>query len=420
MNNEFCEKFGKLAFFYLVAYVLWRFVFTNTFLQNSFIIYGSFVFLLVAFSYLQFSTNKTLILPNKIALLWIPYASYTVIHFFLLGSFESFSYWIIFIFIVSLPHSFNVYNSIPFKLLLISGLFISGSIFFQFFFPSLFNSIYSSIFLESHKEAWEFSEYGLCGLTYQLGASSEMIFLGEMSLLFLWMKGNKNNILFAFLLIVTILAMSLTGKRTNTLLACASPVVVLLFAKEMNAKKIIITLILSSLLIVISFYFVSHISDFLSIPFTKRIAESYIKYLEGIDFDSGRRYLKHLARLGFEESPFWGIGAGRFPYWSKLGTEVHHIYYQLLCEQGLVGFILFIVPSMYCLCMNIFLMIHTEKKSFFYPYILFSFLFQLHFFVDGFTENVLSNLTGILIYPIVILLLNNINNSLFKYNGHKI
>lgn len=417
MNNEFSEKFGKVAFFYLIAYALWRFLFTNTFLQNSSIIYGSFVFLLVAFSYLFFSINKMLLLPNKIALLWIPYASYTAIHFCLFGSLESSSYWIIFILIISLPHSFNVYNSIPFKLLIISGLFVSGSIFFQFFFPSLFNSVYSSIFLETHKESWELSGYGLCGLTYQLGASSEMIFLGEISLLFLWMKGNKNNILFAFLLIVMILAMSLTGKRTNTLLACVSPVVILLFIKEMSAKKIIITLMLSSLLIVISFYFISHINDFLSIPFTKRVAESYIKYLGGVDFDTGRYYLKLLARQGFEEYPFWGIGAGRFPSWSQFGTEVHNIYYQLLCEQGLVGFILFVIPSIYCLCTNLFLMIRTEKKTFIYPYILFSFLFQLHFFADGFTENVLSNLTSILIYPIVILLLSN---SLLRYNGYKI
>ena len=412
MNNvSIGEKLGKVAFFYLVAYVLWRFVFEYTFLKSPFIIYCSFCFLTIIFflTYIK-SIKKEIYLPDTMALLWIPFAFYSAVQFFLGGSKEYFLYWCTFILIICLPPSLHIFDKIPFRLFYYNGLFVAISIFFQFFFSSTFNSIYSSIFQNTQKDTWELNGYGFCGFTNQLGVSSEMLFLCELTLLFFWIKKKQNSIFFFLVLFFIILANCLTGKRTNTIIACLIPFIVWFSVNRLSIKKIFVTIFIVILVTFLVSFFLNNINSFSSFQITKRIADTYISFQRGFDFTSRRTYLIQVAEKGFEEKTVWGIGAGFFPEWSHTETEVHNIYYQLLCEQGLVGFILFIIPSFYCFCKNLVILKKSRKYTSLYHYVMFSFLFQLHFFLAGFSENMTMNLSGLLFYALAISLLIDVNN----------
>lgn len=55
-----------------------------------------------------------------------------------------------------------------------------------------------------------------------------------------------------------------------------------------------------------------------------------------IGLDNGRNELYDLARKVFKSSPVWGHGVGYFESVSN-GTYVHNIFWQLMCEVGLIG-----------------------------------------------------------------------------------
>src|SRR5699024_6737609 len=78
--------------------------------------------------------------------------------------------------------------------------------------------------------------------------------------------------------------------------------------------------------------------------------ESTIKgFLAGEDITSGRIYLYEHAFKLFNESPILGIGWRRFQELSvgvinlDRGSHPHNIYFQLLTELGIIGFVLFLI-----------------------------------------------------------------------------
>jgi O-antigen ligase len=63
--------------------------------------------------------------------------------------------------------------------------------------------------------------------------------------------------------------------------------------------------------------------------------------------------------------------------------EVHNTYLQVLCEQGIIGFIIYIIPVIYCLIYTIKKYRRTSFKS----YIQLSIGIQLMYVIYGLTGN---------------------------------
>lgn len=90
--------------------------------------------------------------------------------------------------------------------------------------------------------------------------------------------------------------------------------------------------------------FVQNIDIFIDVPVVNRFAKSYIGSQMGEDISTGRFDLYEIAYKAFSQSPIFGIGAGLFKEVTHAYTDVHNAYLQVLCEQGIIGLILFIFP----------------------------------------------------------------------------
>lgn len=89
------------------------------------------------------------------------------------------------------------------------------------------------------------------------------------------------------------------------------------------------------------------------IPFVPAISRMIHRFLyaDGGEITNGRIWFWEFALEKFYESPIVGIGWGGFKhaYYQRIGTysstsifvDTHNVYLQVLCEQGLIGFLLF-------------------------------------------------------------------------------
>mgnify|MGYP000158085205 CR=1 FL=1 len=87
------------------------------------------------------------------------------------------------------------------------------------------------------------------------------------------------------------------------------------------------------------------IDIFIDVPVVNRFAKSYIGSQMGEDISTGRFDLYEIAYKAFSQSPIFGIGAGLFKEVTHAYTDVHNAYLQVLCEQGIIGLILFSFSS---------------------------------------------------------------------------
>ena len=95
------------------------------------------------------------------------------------------------------------------------------------------------------------------------------------------------------------------------------------------------------------------------IPVLARYVETIEQILSGADFTSGRGVLMGAALRGFLAHPILGMGWGQYLQLSaeigirepndKLMADCHNIYLQFLCETGIVGTILLLIPIFYLL-----------------------------------------------------------------------
>lgn len=400
------ENIGKIAFFYLFAYSSWRFVFTHTVFQSYIPIYVSFCLLLFLFGLTLFkSIKKDLLLPDICALAWIPFVSYISIRFILNGSIENCTNWIIVLIILCIPSYIHIYDKIPFNFLIYSSLFLLVSILFQLFFQATFESIYFSLFTNTKQDEFIRLGYGYTGFSYQVGHSSMLLLQGELALLMMWFNKTKKNKFFIVLIFLMILGVFLTGKRANSALVCLIFCIALVLRNKINARNAVKLFCVFLALFFLLNYFISNASNYLDTPGLKRIASAILLIQNGNDLDLTRTYLKSAAIRGFEENPFWGIGPETFYLTIGDGLNVHNIYFQILCELGLVGFILFIIPLVINIISTIRLLYYTRDMSFLYPYVVYSFFVQLCFIIGGWSENLISGVSLYVGYSVAISLL---------------
>lgn len=145
--------------------------------------------------------------------------------------------------------------------------------------------------------------------------------------------------------------------------------------------------------------------DYLAtIPGLSKFADSVDNYNMGEDISSGRDLIYAVAIKMFLENPILGVGVGNFANLSGLDIAVHNTYLQVLCEQGIIGFTIYIIPLLYCLFSTI-AMLSKHYNDSNIGYLKISLFIQLVYIMYSFTGNPSINLYGFMFYFLAISLL---------------
>lgn len=201
--------------------------------------------------------------------------------------------------------------------------------------------------------------------------------------------------LFAFLF----LALLFTGKRGHVLFLSLSLALCYLLPLRGKQKIARYWNLFLVVLTGTATYFL--LEDMLaSVPFVGQAVRSVSGFLNGEDVSSGRTNLWRWAIELFHHNPWLGIGWGDYRT-TVVGNatlrdelDVHNIFLQLLCENGLVGLCLFalVFVSFWRLTKKLYRFCRNSADPVFssmVPVLYFSLAYQLFFLLYGITGNTL-------------------------------
>ena len=379
MTKESILRYAYLSFLF---FMLWGWVFRVTILFNQMMLY---LICLVPLLLFVFACSRV----GKKVTLWrvgsfIPFIIYSILCYLVQFDTYKVAQWLICLFILLSAKEITD-NSISNKFIIGSGLFCFVGILVQMLLPNLYYGFALFFFLNSDQiESWFSNEIGYAGFTYQLGVTAVILIL---SFFFIISNHKKCNLGKILLLVIIFVALFLTGKRSFAAMAVTIPLMISSFKKGNIIKLSFFLLFLGIIGYCLFSFFVQNIDIFIDVPVVNRFAKSYIGSQMGEDISTGRFDLYEIAYKAFSQSPIFGIGAGLFKEVTHAYTDVHNAYLQVLCEQGIIGLILFIFPLLNILIDSIQQLRIASIRVM--PYIECSVYLQIFYILYSFTGNTL-------------------------------
>ena len=227
----------------------------------------------------------------------------------------------------------------------------------------------------------------------------------------LFMKSRKNKLWRILLVLVVLFSLVLTGKRGVLIFSVFAMLMSYIICKKgaFASKMVTVLFVLSGMLLVIyalSFYVEGVASSF------ERINAMLAAGNETLDVSNGRFKLYAIAWDFFKKSPILGIG------WREFSKEVvnfynqdsvlrdaHNVFLQLLCETGVIGFLVFIALFVSAITQTIQLVVKNTKNVLCLSdktkvVLIFSLCYQVFFLTYCITGNPLYDLETVYVYII--------------------
>lgn len=396
-------KISKIVLNILILYVLWNYIFTMT--NTS---WFKAVYYFMIFSLFVIVSALLIFKPRIIEfrlLLWFPFLVMVIYENIKLDNYEGSIYFLICFIILLLSKYVSFNKIISLKLFSISGFIIIIGILFQIIFPGIYNDHIATFFKNTNDIIYWSHGYGYAGFSYQLGVTAIILLYCEGSILYAYDRNRKNYFVYIVLIVLFIL---LSGKRTITILAILLPLIIFIVDNNIDRKKLFNIILALIVLLLILYFFLINVNLFIDSKILGRFATTIIDIENGIDASSNRVNLYNEAFNMLNTNKAFGIGLGQFKLHSAFSTDVHNTYLQILCEQGIVGFVLYIVP----LALNLFYTIHINKQYDYYNN-KFSLFIQLFIVLYGITGNVMVNEICYIIYFISICMIDKTKKERF-------
>ena len=299
------------------------------------------------------------------------------------------------------------------KIILLFSVYYAVSVWFQYLFPNMYNEVYLSWLPARPRKSIIKSvaeNAGFVGFSTNAGYTASHIAAGVI-LTFSKLKNFslklKENLKKYGLLLFLLISMFMTGKRAACIFILGSLFCVLLALIEKKYRKTTISVMI--VIFVISIISIIVFRDSLvDVPFFGRIIETVEGLMNGKDVSSNRFTLYAFALKLFETNPIFGVGWCNF---RRLGAgvitkvtelEAHNIYLQMLCEIGVIGFIIVLTPLLVFVlitykqlkkCVSTGTNMSYEWRTL----LAFSFGYQLYFLLCGLLDNTLYDHNYVLI-----------------------
>ena len=283
------------------------------------------------------------------------------------------------------------------KIVVIFGVYFAIGVIMQRFMPNLYLNIIQYI-PGLTKEIVERHKGYTTGFSVNPGYTAGYICAAILALIspFTTLKSviKKKNIITFFLFI----ALLFTGKRGHVIYLIITLMIgYLLPIKGQERIKRFATL--SGLLFLTAILVFIFRGSLTKVPTINRIFESISNFSSGEDISNVRLGLSSWAWDLFKKNMFLGIGWGNFKT-TVVGNvtlvailDTHNIYFQLLCETGIIGFFCIVTPliSFWALTCKHYQR-YVEGKFYsdgWHSLLFFSFSYQTFFLIYGFAGNVL-------------------------------
>lgn len=279
-------------------------------------------------------------------------------------------------------------------------IFVSVGCLIAYFMPSFYQASIVPMFKGSDLESIQFilSNQVCSGFISQTGYASFFLCMG-LGAVYCFRKNVLSNTCALLLFSLFLFALLVTEKR-GPLLMLGVVCLILFYLEGRGDKK------LARILCIIAFFAVLYAiltmltMSGIEIPGISKVYEVLSGFLNGngID-DNGRAQLYMQALLYFRQHPIEGIGWANFSRTFTLrNTHVHNIYFQLLCETGIIGFTIFVSFFLLNLIRTIRMVKDEQQKNISYCWLKFSLYMQLFFLLYGLTGNPLYDTEDVMFY----------------------
>ena len=188
------------------------------------------------------------------------------------------------------------------------------------------------------------------------------------------------------ILLVTMIALLMTGKRAHLLFTVVAVVVVYYFYKSNKPHGRILKIVLGLALGIVIVFWLSLMYPNLFSSFSR-----FISIAEDGDITTGRIDLWIKATDYFKKYPVCGIGFKQFIRIE--GLDVHNVFLQLLCETGVLGFLTHVIPMSLTMFSSIRHLVFLRKKHLYNNdtekqfYMTFAVCYQMFFLMYCITGN---------------------------------
>lgn len=386
----------RLSFIVLVYYILVYPIIFGSIFYKPIVGYLSFIVLFVCFACLLFTRNSSS--TPRYAILWVPFVLYSVFGCIIKGDLQTAVNWFSCLALLFIGVNTRILQNFPYKFVWYVGLFVVLGILVQLFLPSFYNSIISPLIILAEGDEFGLGGTGYNGFTNQTGVSGNFLIFAEAILLYfskvVIKKSCRRKYIFLVGLIIVIL---LTGKKVFSVLAIALPIFVYFFSNRVSAKNIILfTFVCIAGYIAVEFFF-ENSGLFENSLLFKRFSYTADVAKSGDSILLRRAYLYETALRAFRDQPLFGIGKNCFMSYTDSMTHVHNMYLQVLCEQGIIGISLFIIPLIATLIACIKLLKNVSNRALI-PAISSCLFIQLLTIIYGITGNPTVDAYGYMMY----------------------
>lgn len=233
---------------------------------------------------------------------------------------------------------------------------------------------------------------------------------------FVFNKKRKNKWMYLVFALILLIALLLTGKKG--VLFCSiiafSLVMMLLYASKRQWYKLLRYIIVGVVILIAAYLF---IMTQLDNPIVARLNEFFVNLSAGEGYDSNRSVLYGYALEQWSNNKLFGIGWRQFSgltvslYGMETYHEVNRDYLQLLCETGIFGLVLTLIPMVVMFCRMVYIMRRMAKQEQLQPYyaiISFAGFIQLFFALYAFIEIPFYDYTFFAVYIFSCAIINKV------------